>query len=235
MLNVTEAAENKSVEAKLPVVRLATYDDLPEVLEMTKRLHSENGLFSLNLDKVQDTIERCFTRKGTIVGVIGKPGALEASTCLELSNFYYSDDWHIAELWNFVDAPYRRSQPRNAEALVHYGMQWADNLKLPLFTGIITNKQMAGKVRLYRRLLGAPTGAFFLYNGNWKSEPISDNRGLCERLREGAQRCAQNRVTTRADLVELSQLLREASQALRASDNIWGGSPQPPATLNTIK
>lgn len=210
----------------LPTVRLATPADEDEVLDMTRRLHDENGLFTLNEDKVRSCIRRCFTREGYIVGVIGKAGALEASTCLALSDFYYTNDWHLGELWNFVDAPYRRSH--NAEALVAFGKACADHMRMPLFTGIITNKRMAGKVRLYRRLLGPPTGAFFLYNGKWKAEPIADHGSLCDRLREGAELCAQNKITTRADLVKLSALLREASKALRASDNIWGGSPKPP-------
>lgn len=204
----------------LPLVRLAQKEDEDNIVEMCKRLHVENGLFSLNIQKVRDCIRRYYDRQGVIVGVIGLPGKLEASTCLELSDFYYTSDWHLAELWNFVDEPYRKSY--NAEALIQFGKSCADQMKMPLFTGIITNRQMAGKVRLYRRHLGYPTGAFFVYNANWKTEPMADHSDLRNRLREQAEACTRNKVTRREDVAQLGSLLREAIEAIDRFDNLWG-------------
>lgn len=204
----------------LPLVRLAQKEDEPGVLEMCRRLHTENGLFSLNEDKVKQCLQAHFHRKGAIVGVIGMPGQLEASTCLELTTFYYTDDWHLAELWNFVDEPYRHSP--NAEALIQFGKDCAVQMKVPLFTGIITNRRMTGKVRLYRRLLGYPTGAFFVYNANWKSEPMEDHTDLRNRLRAMAQACASKQDVGPADLAKFASLFKEAAAAIDSADSLWG-------------
>ena len=187
---------------------------------MCRRLWNENGLFSYNEDKVRECIQRCFDKKGIIVGLIGPPGKIEASTCLAISDYYYSKDWHIAELWNYVEPEYRRS--RNAEALVEFGKSCSDNMKVPFLTGIITDSRMAGKVRLYRRLLGYPTGAFFIYNASWQSEPMDDHTSLRDRLRDFARKCNEGKVSTGVAKKQVGPLLREAAEAIAAEDNLWG-------------
>lgn len=210
----------------LPNVRLAMPSDEEDIVAMCRRLHLENGLFSLNENKVRDCLRRCFNRHGSIVGVIGAPGELQASICMELTNFYYTDDMHLAELWNFVDAPYRRP-PGNAEALIEYAKDWARKLEAPFFTGIITNKQMRAKVRLYRQLLGYPVGAFFLYNGKWKTEPMADFSDLKIRMRQAAQKWSTTTKASRQDLRQIASLFRQAADALSSDGNIWEGSSAP--------
>jgi hypothetical protein len=151
----------------LPQVRVATPADEEEIMILVRELHGENGLFSLNEQKVRENLHKCFERKGAIVGVIGEAGKIEASTCLLFSEMYYTDEWHIAELWNHVAVPYRNS--RNLEALIAFGKKCSNVIGLPLITGVITNKRVEGKVRLYRKLLGYPAGAFFVYNGKWSA------------------------------------------------------------------
>ena len=153
---------------ELPAVRLATQADEDEIMEMCRRLHTENGLFDLDEAKVRDCLKRYYDRAGAIVGVIGKLGKIEASTCLLFSEFYYTKQWHLSELWNFVDKEYRKSH--NAEALIEFGKRSAEKIGVPFVTGIITNSRTAGKVRLYRRLLGYPAGAFFVFNATWQNE-----------------------------------------------------------------
>lgn len=211
----------------LPLVRLADPADEEDILAMCQRLHDENGLFTLSIDRVKACLERYYTRQGAIVGVIGAPGNLQASTCLEMSNFYYTNDLHLAELWNFVDAPFRRSH--NAEALIQFCKDCADKMKMPLFTGIITNRQMAGKVRLYRRYLGYPTGAFFVYNSKWQSEPMEDHSVLRNRLREislalrnQAKPGVAMTVPKKNDLAAWASLMREAADAIDSADSLWG-------------
>ena len=208
----------------LPLVRIAQQDDEDDLIVMCRRLHEENGLFSFNEDKVRETIHRCFRREGVILGVIGSPGELKASTCMVFSDFYYTSDWHLAEMWNFVEKEYRSAGLRYAEALIEYGKKCARDVRLPFITGIITNKHMAGKVRLYRRLLGYPAGALFLYNGNWKSEPMADHRDLLQSLRAAAKRCSTNKVRTKSDLEQVASLLSHAADAIGSDDNIWGSA-----------
>jgi hypothetical protein len=213
----------------LPVVRIAEPRDEDEIIAMCRRLHDENGVFKLNDDKVRKQIRRCFNQEGTIVGVIGKSGAIEASTCFAISDFYYTDDWHLAELWNYVEEPYRKSH--NIDALIEFGKECADKMKLPLFTGIITDKHMAGKVRLYRRKLGRPVGAYFLYGAKWTKpfEPMEpeSTSALRERLLAMALRFQGQGMSRGAVRDQLIPLLREAAQMLKRveqSDDLWAAA-----------
>ena len=188
-------------------------------MQMCKRLWEENGLFSLNEDKVRAYLHRYFKKDKVIVGVVGET-EIEASTCLVMSDYYYTDDWHLAELWNFVDAPFRQS--RNAEALIEFGKECAVKMGMPFFTGIITDSRMAGKVRLYRRLLGYPTGAFFVYNAKWTPQPFEeDNTDLWKELKKFGHLCNNNKVTSSMARKEIAPLLRRAAEAV-ATDSLWG-------------
>jgi hypothetical protein len=215
---------------ELPQVRIATPEDETALLAMCRRLWSENGLFSYNEEKVRDCLHKCYARKSAgdtpvIVGVIeNNDGIIEASTCLTCSDYFYSDDWHLAELWNFVDEPYRKS--KNIDALLEFGKGCAVKMGIPYITGIITNKSMAGKVRKYRRLLGHPAGAFFIYNAPWKSEPMEDHFELRARLKQTADVCNSNpkEVTFSVAQKKIAPLLAEAAEALGQDDNLWGGS-----------
>jgi hypothetical protein len=196
---------------------------------MCRRLHAENGLFSFSDAKVRAILRHSFTGTAPyIIDVIGpqnpKDGELQASICCMITDFYYTDDIHLAELWNFVEKPFRKS--RNAQALIEHAKRISNEFKLPFFTGIITNQQMAGKVRLYRQMLDNPVGAFFLWNGNWKPDPLEDHAELRHKLRAFADRCATKprTVTSAVAQQEIAPVLREAAMAL-AEDNLWGSKP----------
>jgi hypothetical protein len=159
----------------LPVVRVADAADEDELMELCRRLHQENGIFTLNEDKVRSYLQRSFDRNGVYVGVVGESGQIEGCTCLVISDYYYTDDWHLAELWNFVDKPFRKS--RNAEALIRFAMAFSKKIGLPYITGIITNDRTAQKVRLYRKIMGYPAGAFFVHNAHWQNESEQPTEG----------------------------------------------------------
>ena len=201
----------------LPEVRIATPADEEEVMELCRRLWRENGLFTLNEQKVRDTIRKCYEAKGNIVGVIGPAGHIEASTCLSISDTHYTDDWHLVELWNYVAPEYRKS--RNAEALIEFAKACSDKMKIPLFTGIITESALAGKVRLYRRRLGNPTGAFFVHNAKFKprldDEPIEDNSDLRKRLAAFVDGHSNQKISREVVQKQLLPLLREVAEVLR--------------------
>lgn len=218
----------------IPLVRMAQPEDEEHLVSMCLRLHAENALFSLNEEKVRGLIQRYFKKDGVIIGVIGLPGSLQASTCLELSKFYYTDDFHLEEFWNFVEEPFRRS--RNAEALVQFGKSCAEQMKMPLVTGIVTNTRMAGKVRLYRRMLGPPAGAYFVHNTKWSTEPLEDHSDTIRQLREAARVCATSKTSgnykdvsaAAKQLQKLAPLLSQAADVLDGLDNLWGTKVRPP-------
>lgn len=159
-------------EPEFPSVRIAKPDEEDEILSMCKKLHEENGLFSFSEDKVRDCIKRCYRREGGIVGVIGETGTLQGSIGILISDSYYSNEWHLAELWTYVLPDFRKSH--NADALIEFGKRCAIEIGVPLITGIISNRHLAQKIRLYRRRLGTPSGVFFVFNATWANDTAPD-------------------------------------------------------------
>lgn len=157
-----------------PVVRLAAKVEEEELMEMCREIHAENGLVSMSEDKVRGMLNKAFNREGGIVGVIGKPGALEGIIMIVMAKFWSSDDDHLEELFSYVRRPFRTKfngpatiKMPHAEALVNFAKKCSDEIGIPLVIGIITNKRMSGKVRLYRSILGYPAGAYFVVNPKW--------------------------------------------------------------------
>jgi len=142
-------------------VRKANRGDEDELMAMCRVLHAENGIFTMNEDKVRGYLRRAFDNKGAIIGALGLPGKIEGSIYLLISNFWYSDDWHLEELWNHVLPQYRRST--NAKELINFAKRCADQLQIPLVIGVVSNERTEAKVRLYERQLSKPKGAFFVY------------------------------------------------------------------------
>lgn len=145
-------------------VRIANAVDEEEVMAMCRRLHSENGMFAMNEQKVRAVLRNAFDRQGGILGVIGDPGHIEAAIYMLVSTFWYSDIHHLEELFSYVLPEYRRST--NALDLVEFAKWCSNHSGFKLVIGIQSNEQTTAKVRLYRRRLGEPIGAFFLHIPN---------------------------------------------------------------------
>lgn len=154
------AMSSEDIAKAVGRVRLATHDDEDELVAQCRRLHEENGLMEMSERKVRDMLRRSFDRMGGIIGVIGKPGEIEASIALSIGQIWYSDEWFLEELFNHVLPEYRRST--NARDLIVFAKNCADEIGLPLLIGVLSNDRTAAKVRLYERQLGTPSGAFFL-------------------------------------------------------------------------
>lgn len=149
-------------------VHIADRKDEEELMELCRQLHRENGLFALNEDKVRDMLRRAFNRDGGIIGVIGESGKIEGIIYLLISSFWYSNEHHAEELFNFVPKKYRKS--KNASELIDFAKWASDQMKMPLLIGVISNEKTEAKIRLYQRRLKKPIGSFFLYG----KEPIVD-------------------------------------------------------------
>jgi hypothetical protein len=143
-------------------VRRAEPADEPEILAMCREMHAENGMFTMSDERVREIIGRAFNRQGAIIGVIGESGRLEGSIYLMITSIWYSTDWHLEELWNFVRPQFRKTG--NAEELIRFAKRCGDEIGLPVVIGIMSNIRTEAKVRIYRRQLGNPIGAFFLHN-----------------------------------------------------------------------
>jgi hypothetical protein len=151
------------------VIRKATPFDAPEIWRLFLQLHRENGIFEISPHKVTSFMDRALhperipswdTGPRAQIGVIGPQGKLEAVVFILISQFWYSEDYHLEELLVFVDSDCRKS--RHAITCVQWMKSLADELKIPLMTGIISKHRTAAKIRLYDRMLPR-IGAFYLY------------------------------------------------------------------------
>lgn len=148
-----------------PFVRRADWRDAPEVLAMCYELHRENGMFRMSERKVREYIEVALNRKGAVIGVIGEPGKrLQGSIYLLVSDHWYTDEWHLQELWSYVRPEFRKSN--NAKELVNFSKRCSDEFHIPTVISIVSNDRTRAKIGLFQRMLGTAIGAVFVYNGN---------------------------------------------------------------------
>ena len=159
----TSATPNVAHREPLPKVRLATQADTQSLFEIGCALHEENGLMALSESKCWNAVTRAINRDRMIAGVIGPVGDLEAAILLAVGQFWYSDEPHLEEFCAYVKPQYRRSN--RAKALLEFAKNSAKELNAPLLIGVISNNRTEAKVRLYKRQLGDPAGAFFLWHG----------------------------------------------------------------------
>ena len=146
-----------------PTVRLASQADEAQLMDICRNLHKENGLFAMDDERVRGMLHRAFNRQGGMIGVIDGDNEIAAVIYLLLSSFWYSRDDHIEELFAYV-RPHHRKPPGHAIALIEFAKRCSEQIGIPLVIGVLSNKHMEAKVRMYRRELGAPAGAFFVFN-----------------------------------------------------------------------
>ncbi|MEJ2123947.1 MAG: hypothetical protein P8Y47_03825 [Alphaproteobacteria bacterium] len=152
------------MSASLPKIRRAVMEDLPQILEMGRALHEENGIMPLSEDCIHRAAINGIQSSDAIMGVIGEVGAVEAMVYLVIGKFWYSEDLHVEELFTYVKPEFRASQ--NAKAMLQFAKGTAKRLDVPLLIGIVSNTKTKQKVKLYERMLGEPAGAYFLWNGH---------------------------------------------------------------------
>lgn len=100
-----------------------------------------------------------------LIGVIGKPGELEAAMMLGIDTFWYTTQPNLDEYWACVDPDHRKSN--HSKALVGYAKNIVNELlpiyaDLRLIIGILSVKRTAAKVRLYGQQV-QPAGGYFTW------------------------------------------------------------------------
>jgi len=142
-------------------VRIATDGDEAEIYNLLMLQHRECGIFNFSDRKVRSVMQNGTRQNGGIVGVVDGANGVEATIGLTITQPWYSDDWHLSELWNFVHPAHRKDG--HAAKLVNFSKWCSDNMTLPLFIMAIANKRTEAKMRLYNRMV-PKTGIMFLYN-----------------------------------------------------------------------
>lgn len=143
-------------------VRIATEEDQPQIYHLLMLLHRENGLFSFSDQKVRTRMSEGTSRQGGIIGVVDVGNGIEATVGLGICQTWYSDDWYLNELWNFVHPSHRKDG--HAQKLINFSKWCAENMTLPLVMEVINNKRTEAKHRMYKRTVPM-TGSVFMYAG----------------------------------------------------------------------
>jgi len=149
-------------------VRIAGPEDQDAVLAFFKLMHEENGIFEWDEEKTQDFIDRSTSRRHGVVGIIDGENGLEGMICLIPDQLWYSSQWFLNEIFNFVHPDYRRST--RAKSLISFAKNISDEMELPLIIGVVSNYRTEAKVKLYERQF-PKAGAFFLYNNSMTRVP----------------------------------------------------------------
>jgi hypothetical protein len=152
-------------------VRIATPEDLDEIMKIAMSACEENGFLNPNPQKLAADIWPALHQDHGICGVIGKPnGPIEGVVLLRIGTMWYSDDRVIEEKAIFIHPDFRSAKGGRAKRLCEFSKKTADTLGIPLIIGVLSNRRTEAKVRMYERQFGPPSGAFFLYGaktGEW--------------------------------------------------------------------
>jgi hypothetical protein len=147
------------------------------VLELCRLLYEEGGVLPVNWDKVRELVHGALFRQPSprhsipgIIGVIGPPERTEATICLQLAETWYSDEWTLKDVFNFVHPDFRVSL--HARSMIKFAKHTADTLRVPLFMGVVSTVQTEQKIALFERSL-PKVGALFLYRGDKDKQSLN--------------------------------------------------------------
>lgn len=146
-------------------VTIGTPDDIHQLMDLSMKACDENGFTNPNQQKILAELWSALNLDHGLVGVIrGENGIIEGGVLLRIGPTWYSDDQVLEEKAIFIHPDYRSAKGGRARRLCEFTKQVADQLGIPLIIGVLSNHRTRGKVKLYERQFGEPSGAFFLYN-----------------------------------------------------------------------
>jgi len=144
-------------------VRIGTPEDVDDIMNLALSACEENGFVEPNPAKLLQEIWHGLNLEKGVVGVIGDRGKPEGAVLLRIGSMWYSDHEVLEERAIFIHPDFRAVKGGRARRLCEFSKQAADSLGIPLIIGVLSNNRTAGKVRMYQRIFGEPSGAFFLY------------------------------------------------------------------------
>lgn len=157
-----------------PVVK-ARPADKEAVIEICREDYRENGQFSLSPPKLEAMVSRILDKGEGVIGLIRR-SEIEAVMLMQLSQFWYTDDWCLEEVLNFVRPQYRRST--NAKDMIQFAKRCSDEIGIPLVIGVVSNERTAAKIALYERQLGKTCGGYFLYSKKPLAPPLAPQAAI---------------------------------------------------------
>jgi N-acetylglutamate synthase-like GNAT family acetyltransferase len=142
-------------------VRLATPDDINEIIRLIGGISNENGLFPLAVNKITKLVHDAVVNRTMVIGVIGQPANIEASIALAPGQLWYTDTYNLGDLWHYVWPQYRNSN--HAENLIEFAKSVANQMGMDFISGVVAKERVDAKMRLYRKHFDAFLGGCFLH------------------------------------------------------------------------
>ena len=118
------------------MIRHAVRDDFTRLWPLLMDMHREQGLFSLNKEKVARTLAEAIDGGQVLIAESG--GVILGTFAWTITTFYYSDDQFIGDLWLYVRPEHRRSMA--AVRLRNAMTAEARKRGLPLVAGAVGKK-----------------------------------------------------------------------------------------------
>lgn len=164
---------------QLSHVRHATPADADAVFDILVAAHADNGVFAIDLARVRRMVDALtqHPKDGPLglIGVIDAPGGghdrqFAGVVMLMLSQYWFSDEWLLDELVNFVRPEHRKSN--HAQSLIAFAKETADRFGVPLNMTVLSTKRTSAKVKLYGRLM-RQTGGTFMHGIERANGPLA--------------------------------------------------------------
>ncbi len=166
-------------------VRIADPGDEEQLFAMARHIHAENSArdplstrIAFDEAKVRRTLHRALypTRdnQGTYsghehpawIGVVGPQGAIEGSVYLAIEKpIWYSAHLCLVQLWCFVLPEFRQST--NLKDMIAFSRAFSGSTNIrPLCATIDNTGSEVAKDRQFRKQMGEPIAALYLYEGD---------------------------------------------------------------------
>lgn len=148
-----------------PVVRTGVPEDLDDIMRIAIMACAENGFVEANPTKLLEHIYPALHLDHGIMGMIGPVGGpIEAAVLLRVGTVWYSDTPLIEEKAIFVAPSMRSAKGGRGVKLCRFSKQVADKLGLKLLIGVLSEIRAEGKIRMYQRVFGEPSGGYWIYD-----------------------------------------------------------------------
>ncbi len=147
-------------------VRVGTPKDIDAAMHVALMACEENGFVAPSPTKLLQELWAALNLHHGICGVIGEPGGpIEAIVLLRVGTMWYADDNNevLEERAIFVHPDFRSAKGGRAARLCNFSKEAADSLGIPLTIGVLSSSRTVAKIKMYSRLLGPPTGAYWIY------------------------------------------------------------------------
>lgn len=141
------------------MLSIATSDDLPQVFDLLKVMHAENGVGRVNEAKALGVISQRINDGGCMI-TRHKAGHLVGTVAVYRSTWWYSDETALFDQWFFVHPEHRNEG--HAVRLIAALKQAARNTGIPLVFSVGTTVDALSKLKFFKKHM-TPFGGSFIF------------------------------------------------------------------------